>query len=137
MQEEIGSQHDHVGFVRTHPFRQRTRGYQPSANECAAWVLRAIAVDGTLMVDTERARLSPRNPMSTHFDLQPAIAACRAASAASLIVAFHRGGQPSVRLFGLRSDIAHFKFAERQMLGFARRAGRRKLCLSICPKPGP
>src|SRR5258708_13104755 len=110
MQEEIGSQHDHVGFVRTHPFRQRTRGYQPSANEFAAWMLRAIAVDGTLMVDTERARLSPRNPMSTHFDLQPAIAACRAASAASLIVAFHREGQPSVTLFALPPALHPSKF---------------------------
>jgi hypothetical protein len=51
------------------------------------------------MLDAERTRLAWPNPMSTHFDLQPAIAACRTASAASLVVRFHRGGQPSVRIF--------------------------------------
>src|ERR1700687_3061419 len=49
-----------------------------------------FAVDRTLMFDTERARLSPPDTMSTHFDLQPAIAACRTASAGSLILRFHR-----------------------------------------------
>src|SRR3981081_4108051 len=53
-------------------------------------MLRAFAVDRTLMFDTERARLPPPDTMSTHFDLQPAIAACRAASAGSFVLRFHR-----------------------------------------------
>jgi hypothetical protein len=38
------------------------------------------------MLDTERAWLAALDPMSAHFDLQPAIAACRAASAGSVVV---------------------------------------------------
>src|ERR1700676_4953620 len=46
-------------------------------------MLRALAVNRTLMLDAERARLPPPDFMSGPFDLQPAIAACRAASAGS------------------------------------------------------
>jgi hypothetical protein len=56
-------------------------------------MLGAFAVDRTLMLDTERARLSTPDVMSTHLDLQPAIAAGRAASASSLNLGFHRSRQ--------------------------------------------
>jgi hypothetical protein len=46
-------------------------------------MLRAFAVNRTLMFDTERAWLARPDMMSTHFDLQPAIAACRTGSAGS------------------------------------------------------
>src|SRR6202158_5227353 len=46
-------------------------------------MLRALAVNRALMFDAERTRLPRPDPMSAHFDLQPAIAACRAASAGS------------------------------------------------------
>src|SRR3984893_1747375 len=87
---EIRRQHDHVGFVRTHPIRQRTFGNQPSANEFAAGMLRAFAVNRTLVSDAERTGVSRPDPMPTHFDLQPAGATCRAASAASLAYLLHR-----------------------------------------------
>jgi hypothetical protein len=83
MPEEIGRQHDHVGFVRAHPFRQRTRGREPPANEFAARMLRTFAVDRTAMFDAERTGLARPDLVATHFDLQPAIAACRTASAGS------------------------------------------------------
>jgi hypothetical protein len=47
-------------------------------------MLRALAVDRTPVFDTERTRLARPDLMSTHFDLQPAIAAGRAASASPL-----------------------------------------------------
>jgi hypothetical protein len=53
-------------------------------------MLGAFAVDRTLMLDTERARLPAPDPMPAHFDLQPAIAASRTASAASLMLRRHR-----------------------------------------------
>src|SRR3984893_4135481 len=87
---EVRCQHDHVGFVRTHPIRQRTPGNQPSADEFAAGMLRAFAVNRTLVSDAERTGVSGVDPMPTHLDLQPAIAACRAASAASLAFLLHR-----------------------------------------------
>jgi hypothetical protein len=46
-------------------------------------MLGALVVNRALMFDAERARLSPPDPMPAHLDLQPAIAACRTASAAS------------------------------------------------------
>jgi hypothetical protein len=46
-------------------------------------MLRAFTVNRTLMFDTERAWLARPDMMSTHFDLQPAIAACRTGSAGS------------------------------------------------------
>src|SRR6202790_1625944 len=49
------------------------------------------------MFDAERTRLPRPDLMSAHSDLQPAVAACRAASAASLIGRFHRGGNPPVK----------------------------------------
>jgi hypothetical protein len=49
-------------------------------------MLGALTVDRTLMRDTERARLAPADPMSAHLDLQPAIAACGAAAAGSLLL---------------------------------------------------
>jgi hypothetical protein len=90
MPDEIGRQHDHVGFVRTHPFRQRAGGDQPAANEFAAWVLRAFAVNRTLMVNAVRARLAAPHLMPAYFDLQPAIAACRATPAGSLVLLVQR-----------------------------------------------
>jgi hypothetical protein len=52
-------------------------------------MLRAFAVDRTLVCDAKRTRLSWPDPMSTYLDLQPAVAACRAASAASLSFGLH------------------------------------------------
>jgi hypothetical protein len=46
-------------------------------------MLRAFAVNRALMFDTERAWFAGPDMMSTHFDLQPAIAACRTGSAGS------------------------------------------------------
>jgi hypothetical protein len=46
-------------------------------------MLRAFAVDRTLMFDAERARLPRPDLVSAYFDLQPAITARRAASAGS------------------------------------------------------
>src|ERR1700738_2429931 len=46
-------------------------------------MLRAFAVNRALMFDAERARFAGPDMMSTHFDLQPAIAACRTGSAGS------------------------------------------------------
>src|SRR5258706_6957664 len=42
------------------------------------------------MFNTVRARLSAPDPMPTHFDLQPAIAACRAAATASQVLLVQR-----------------------------------------------
>src|ERR1700722_5385433 len=44
-------------------------------------MLRAFTIDRALMFDAERARFASLDPMSTHFDLQPAIAARGTASA--------------------------------------------------------
>jgi hypothetical protein len=52
-------------------------------------MLRTFTVDRALVRDAERTRLSWSDPMSTHLDLQPAIAACRAASTASLSFRLH------------------------------------------------
>jgi hypothetical protein len=41
------------------------------------------------MFDAEWTGLSPPDPMPTHLDLQPAIAACRTVSAGSLIAKVH------------------------------------------------
>jgi hypothetical protein len=46
-------------------------------------MLRAFAVDRTLMFDAERARLARLDLVSAYFDLQPAVTACRAGSAGS------------------------------------------------------
>src|SRR6202051_1813660 len=46
-------------------------------------MLRTFAVDRAPMFDAERARFASLDPMSTHFDLQPAIAARGTASAGS------------------------------------------------------
>jgi hypothetical protein len=46
-------------------------------------MLGTLAVDRTLVFDTERTRLPRLDLVSTHFDLQPAVAAGRAASAGS------------------------------------------------------
>src|SRR5450631_2130500 len=90
MPDEIGRQHDHVGLVRTHPLGQRAGSDQPAANEFAAWMLWAFAVDRTLMVSAVRARRSAPNLMPAYFDLQPAIAACRATPAGSLVLLVRR-----------------------------------------------
>src|SRR6266436_4419094 len=52
-------------------------------------MLRAFAVDRTLVCDAKRTRLPWPYPMSTYLDLQPAVAACRTASAASLSFGLH------------------------------------------------
>jgi len=49
-------------------------------------MLRAFVVNRTLMRDTERARLAMLDPMPAYFDLQPAVAARRAASAGSVML---------------------------------------------------
>jgi hypothetical protein len=61
------------------------------------------------MLDTERTRLPWPDPMSTHFDLQPAIAAGCTASTGSLILRFHRTGQPPRSFIRLRSALADLK----------------------------
>src|SRR5258708_29617165 len=56
------------------------------------------------MFDTERARCSRMDMMATDLDLQPAIAARRAASAASLVFGFHRA-RPIARVsISLKSE---------------------------------
>src|SRR5450631_3854310 len=90
MPDELGRQHDHVGFVRTHPVRQRAGSDQPAANEFAAWMLRAFAVDRTLMANAVRARRSAPDLMPAYLDLQPAVAACRATPAGSLVLLVQR-----------------------------------------------
>jgi hypothetical protein len=72
-------------------------------------MLRPFAVDRTLMCDTERARLAAPDLMSTHFDLQPAIAACRTGSAGSqgLLVQNEKAADEfrrDVRRIGLRTQ---------------------------------
>ena len=48
-------------------------------------MLGAFAIDRTLTSDTERTRLARSDVMSTHFDLQPAVAARRAGSTGSQV----------------------------------------------------
>src|SRR5450756_370475 len=83
--------------IRDSPFGQRARSRQPSANEFTAGVLRAFAVDGTLTRDTERTRLARPDVMPTHFDLQPAVAARRAASAGSPLLLGQWNTPPVIR----------------------------------------
>src|SRR3981189_1921983 len=90
MPDEIGRQHDHVGFVRTHPLRQRAGGDQPAATEFAAWMLWACAGDRTLVFRTERERRSAPDLMPAYADLQPARTACRATPAGSLVLLIQR-----------------------------------------------
>jgi hypothetical protein len=49
-------------------------------------VLGTLAVDRTLVLDAERTWLAGPDMVSTHFDLQPAIAACRAVSTGSQVL---------------------------------------------------
>jgi len=73
-------------------------------------MLWTFAVNRTLMFDTERTWLAWPDLMSAHFDLQPAIAACRTGSTGSLIGALHRGSQLSVRLSDYSLGLRHSTF---------------------------
>src|SRR5262249_7534159 len=80
---EVRRKHDHVRSVGPHPIRQRRRGDQPSANEFTARMLRPLRVDRAAMIGAERTRFARTNFVSSHLDLQPAVAASRARPAAS------------------------------------------------------
>src|SRR5690349_24422850 len=61
-------------------------------------MLRSFAVDRALMSDTEGARLAWCDPVPAHFDLQPAVATCGAASASPDFGLSHRRmSTPSLR----------------------------------------
>lgn len=90
--DKVGSQHDHVGSVRTHPVRQRARCDQPPADEFPAWVLRTFRIDRTAMRHAEGARLSLADLVPAHLDLEPAIATGRATSAISRARSVHAAG---------------------------------------------
>jgi hypothetical protein len=59
-------------------------------------MLRTFAINRTSMLDTERTWLSLVDSVATHLDLQPAIAACRAASAGSGRLLVHPLGPPKI-----------------------------------------
>jgi len=94
-------------------------------------MLRAFAVNRTLMFDAERARLSPPDLMSAHFDLQPAIAARRAASAGSRLLLVQmkrpvvdRGGAAAVSGRTMLAAASSFMISRRFMLAPLSHAAR-------------
>jgi len=88
---EICREHDRVRHVRSHPIRQRRRRHQPSANKFTAGMLRPLRIDRAAMINAEGTGFARANLVSSYLDLQPAVAARRARTAASsLTLVFHR-----------------------------------------------